>query len=402
VGVTGVRSREAAAAEISWRLPSAEDMCNRIAVGLFDTSSYLIDPVTKSHECYWRMLVVDELHGDESPLYRAAAKSTLALSTVGWGGLAIFAALPGLMLLGLAIRLQSQPFIYVHEGKDMQDKKLPTDRSFTLFSWNVCCVGGGKSISHGGVVPRDFRIDAIIDKILEKDADVNCLYEVFDQRTGDVIRERLKDHGYRHFYYNIGPRTIGTSSGMFVASKYAIEKPKFTAFPPEALVGTASYCGKGVFGFDLCSKGKSFARIHASHLNHSEVSGAPEQKEIEARVKEFAIMMKKVQKVQDIAAIITGDFNLGRRELESHAWYRDFDEGTRRFDKKTWGGDAKCASWCGEKHSDEMDLDYTMAKANTVQSLVTDLVDTGYNQYVYKPRALSDHHGLFSEVTVLP
>lgn len=55
----------------------------------------------------------------------------------------------------------------------------------------------------------------------EKDADFVCLHEVLDNPEAFHIFIDLKNQ-YSHFYFNIGPRSFGASSGIFVASKYKI------------------------------------------------------------------------------------------------------------------------------------------------------------------------------------
>src|SRR5690606_8728250 len=109
------------------------------------------------------------------------------------------------------------------------------------------------------------------------------IYETFDTKSAFLLAEKLKEKGYTHFYFNIGPQALGVSSGIFVASKYEIGQPEFTRFPKETLVGRTKAAAKGIFAFDLKSHGKSFARIHATHLQHSEECSHPTQEERSGR-----------------------------------------------------------------------------------------------------------------------
>jgi hypothetical protein len=124
------------------------------------------------------MQVVDALNPTANTLANVIRKISLCIGLAGWASLALFTIVPGIALRSIALHIHNHPFIYV-QG-ELESKTLPPDRSFSLLIWNICCVGAGFSISDGGGVPWAFRIDDIINKIIEQDADVNCLFETFD------------------------------------------------------------------------------------------------------------------------------------------------------------------------------------------------------------------------------
>ncbi len=62
------------------------------------------------------------------------------------------------------------------------------------------------------------------------DADVVCLYEVFDIQTANLLIASLRDT-YHQFFYNVGPVVIGLSSGLFIATKYTAVSTKIYTFP---------------------------------------------------------------------------------------------------------------------------------------------------------------------------
>lgn len=378
---------------------SFEGVLDDVASGLFVAASYLTDPVCRVREFYWSVQTVDALNPEAYAISNAVRKAALGAGIVGWASLALFTTLPGIALRSLAAYLQKNPFIYVHG--DAQDKTLPLDGSFSLLSWNICCVCAGYSISDGGVVPWEQRIDAIIDKILDTNADVNCLYETFDAKSAFYIAERLKQKGYNHIYFNIGPRAIGVSSGILIASKYKIAGVEFTPFPQDALVGRTKNASKGIFAFDLESCGESFARIHSTHLQHSEESLFPTEEEVEARKKEMQIMMDKVCAVRDRCIVVTGDLNLDDDEYNSSSWQHYFQKGDAYYDPdRTWGGNEFFALLKGERVSGPLNLDHTMILNGTARSISTSLVRTGFNAAMYQPEALSDHEGLLSIIRV--
>jgi endonuclease/exonuclease/phosphatase family metal-dependent hydrolase len=358
-------------------------------------ASYLTDPACKVHEFYRRIQVIDALHPLASPVENCVRKVFLALGMGVSASIAVFTTVPGIALRFLVVNLREDPFSY---QKRDGSKTLPRDGSFSLLSWNICGIGAGFAISDGGLLPWQFRIERIINQIIEKDADVNCLYEVFDPQAAEEIAARLKERGYTHFYYNIGTLSMGVSSGIFVASKYAIEKPEFTPFPQEALVGRAQFTAKGVFGFDLKSQGRCFARIFATHLQHSEEPGFPEDKEVEARKKEMGIILGKIEEVRDKCIVVTGDLNLDDKEYRGAEWQSRFQKGDR-FTSSTWKGDDFCAKLMEKRASGACNLDHTMLLSSSAGDISTELVETGYDPKSYREEALSDHEGLLSVIS---
>ncbi|QYF49339.1 hypothetical protein RHABOEDO_001660 [Candidatus Rhabdochlamydia oedothoracis] len=156
-------------------------------------------------------------------------------------------------------------------------------------------------------MPWHFRIDKIIVKILEEDPDILILYEVMDTAAGFYLYEKLQEK-YAHFYFNIGPRAIGCSSGIFVASRAEIISPEFTPFPKQMLFGRTKISEKGVFSFDMQIEGKN-VKVYATHLQHSEQPQYPTKKEIQAREAAMDLIIEKVN--QDTSnVIVTGDLNL--------------------------------------------------------------------------------------------
>jgi endonuclease/exonuclease/phosphatase family metal-dependent hydrolase len=371
------------------------ELFEKIAGLFFLAASYLTDPICKCHEFYWRISIVDSLNPESSAFSNTARKIALFLGLIAWATLAVITTLPGVALRFLGARLQQNPYLY-GEGES-PGKVLPPGRSFSLLSWNICCVGAGYSITDGGVMPWSFRIDDIVQKIIEKDADVNCLYETFDSKSAFYICEKLKGRGYTQFYYNIGPRAVGVSSGIFVASKYKIKNPEFTPFPQDTLVGRTKNAAKGVFAFDIESEGESFARIFSTHLQHSEEPQFPTPEEVEGRRRQMEIIVDKVNEVRDRCIVVTGDLNLDDEEYNASSWQHLFQKGDE-FEEKTWGGDEFCARLMDKRISGALNLDHTMVWNGTAQELQTTLVKTDYEAAIFKEKALSDHEGLFSEI----
>jgi endonuclease/exonuclease/phosphatase family metal-dependent hydrolase len=368
----------------------------RIPVGYFfkvqsfRLASYLTDPVCKAHEFFRRMYVVNALNPTAFKVSNWARKFFIFVGIVINSFLAIGSTIPGACLRSITSLLEKEPFIY-HRSK-LPEKQLE-DR-FSLLSWNICCVGGGYSISDGGVMPWSFRIDKILAKIVEQDADIISLYEVLDTAAGFYLYEKLQEK-YVHFYFNIGPRAIGPSSGIFIASKVSLKNPKFIPFPKSMLIGRTQNSEKGVFFFTIQAK-RGEVEMYTTHLQHSEEPQYPTKQEIRARNEEMKFIMEHVtQKVGNV--IVTGDLNLDTKEYMQSFWSRNFQKQLLKDNRsKTWGGDKFCAEMIGKRVSSPSNLDYTLATKKSALKIETSLIAVGYDSTTFNIEALSDHQGLLS------
>jgi exonuclease III len=374
--------------------PSPYDgLVHQVAIQAFRAGSYLTNPLCHAHELWRRMSVVDLLHPASHPLLNTARKVSLSIMISGWAALSLFTILPGIALRYLGVYLQKQPFIHVQHGE--KGKNLPTDRSFSMLSWNICGINAGYSVTDAGVMHWRYRIDDIIKKVIEKDADVNCLIEVFDINTAYYLCDKLKSQGYREFYFNVGANPIGISSGVFIASKYTIKNPEFTRFPIDMLVGRTKAAAKGIFAFDLESEKDLFTRMHVTHLQHSEEPAFSTKEEVESRRAQMGIVLDKIHAVKDRCAILTGDLNLDDEEYQTSPWRHHFERMDFGEDK-TWGGDGFCASLVGKLVSEPLNLDYTLITPGFLRPIENSIVASGFDGTVFKTDALSDHAGLYT------
>lgn len=365
----------------------------------FLTASYLTDPICKTHEFYRRLFTVEALNPMTAKASIFIKKLFIVIGMLLCASIGSMMALPAIAIRYCTIKVQSLPYLYSLKAE--VPKNLPPDGTFSLLSWNICGIHGGYPISNGGVTAWPNRIDKIIDKIIEKNADVNCLYEIFDIKTALYIQTRLKQKGYADCFYNIGPTAVGVSSGIMVISKYTITSPEFTRFPKDSLVGRTKNAVKGVFAFDLKSQGRSFARIHATHLQHSEEPGFPTAEEVFARRKQMEIILNKVVKVANKCIVVTGDLNLDDAEYQASSWQTYFQKGDHYpQNRKTWGGDGWCATMTNSKISGPLNLDHTMVVNQTARSIHTSLVEAGFDGSQFKQDALSDHNGIFSMIEI--
>lgn len=362
---------------------------------MFVAGSYLTEPFLKSDEYLKRCYTVDVLNEGSDNCERFTRKFFLVVGMLGWGAVGLLTTLPGFVFGALPTFLQNDPFIY--SQYERIPKYLPAERLISLLSWNVCCIGASLPITDGGVTPTSFRVDAILENIIHVDADVTCLCEVFDVITARYFKEKLAEVGYNHFFFHIGPKAIGLSSGLFIASRYSVQNPEFSVFSQSH--GWASYSEKGVFSFNIHDS-KSLARIHVTHLQHSENPATPDLAEITSREEQLNELSAIAGRIsQTLPQIITGDFNMDEEELLYHPLLKEFSRGTVIGDEKTWSGDTWSAKHIyGKESTAPMNLDYTLGK--NVELTTHIAFDTFFNEKKFTEKALSDHKPLLSYIKI--
>ncbi len=296
--------------------------------------------------------------------------------------------------------LSIAPYIYL-KGKG-SEKIWKEKRPLTIFSLNTCFVPGGFSLLYGGVVRWSERIEAIVEKIQEKDPDILCLQEVNDLDAAYRLFEALQDR-YAHFYFHIGPKVLAQNSGLFVASKFAVEDPSFTAF--DEGIGLQKMVNKGFFDCKIISQGKKVAHLFTTHLSPSEDDLMPTREEKEMRKKELAQIFAKMHTV-DGPILFAGDFNMARGYGESSA-LQGFNDFLPQGEKSSATDSLKEILYAhsekeiesAKKNNPEVSIDYILFKSNNSSckrgstSLVKfyDLDDPNPTK-----KALSDHHALFA------
>ncbi|MBI2743268.1 MAG: endonuclease/exonuclease/phosphatase family protein [Chlamydiales bacterium] len=217
------------------------------------------------------------------------------------------------MLLDQNAKQEKKPFIYL---KSQTPEKMASAEEvksgLTILTLNTCFVPGDFPYIFGGVfLPWQKRVQTLGDKILSADADVVCLQEVHAEDASYALYEKLKGR-YTHFYAAIGPRflgfslsTLGLPSGLFVASKYAIEKPEFTLF--KAAGFPMNY---GFFDFILKNGDEPVAHIFTTHLQSLNYLHFPE-----IRASQLTQLLERMEtefnaQKQEIPFFLCGDLNI--------------------------------------------------------------------------------------------
>lgn len=364
----------------------------KVVSTLFSIASLLTDPICKTREYFYKIYVVDSLHPDNTLVNKYVRKVIYFFISIFFAGIAAITTIPALFIRFLAICIQWTPYSYEPgEAKEIEGKS-----NISILSWNICCVPGGYSITDGGVTPWSNRIHRIIDKIQREDPDLICLYEVFDYDAATTLKEAFKEN-YAHFYFNIGPRTIGASSGLFIASKVPVNNPEFLSFPNKMKVGRTKLSEKGIFSFDTPQ-----TRIYTTHLQHSEIPSSPTREEYKARKAQVDILVKKVTEHREIfpniLQVVTGDLNVDEKEFEAILASHFYWERTK---EKSWGGDRFCSELMKKNISYPLNLDYTLLVKNTLAEIESRSIDAEYTPNLYRESDLSDHNGLISNLVFL-
>jgi endonuclease/exonuclease/phosphatase family metal-dependent hydrolase len=184
-----------------------------------------------------------------------------------------------------------------------------------VFSANICCFPGNLSYMYGGVRPWRLRMDKLVEIIRNSGAQIVCLQEVWDPEAMRALIGKLKND-YAFFIYDAGDpagtlkiNKMGYSSGLFVASKLALDSVAFHLFPrsiPEnsnrgAIVAT-------------CRMLKQRIAFINTHLNHA---GGPFQMQMrQVRQEQLLLCYGYLQEIisrtlsDSSWGFVAGDFNI--------------------------------------------------------------------------------------------
>lgn len=374
---------------------------NNSKVTILKVASYFNGPVCKAREYYYMLFVLDQTC--VSKAHKIGKATFLVMGIFVCVLLTPFTAPIGMAIRGLVAKYESKPYIYLERNTD--GKPLANDGEITLVSHNQCYMTAGYSITDGQLIPSSDkkRMDDNINNLKALDPDIICLYEVPDICDAFYISSKLAE--YPFIIPVVGVRAIGPSSMMYVASKYKIVKESIEFIPfikGVEVTGRAQYSEKGFLSFDLMSKGRVFATIISTHLQHSEIPSNPKDHEKKARTKQLNKIVKHMRIKAGLghAVVLTGDFNLAEDELNAVKEFDFIKRDPSVSGKVTWGGDKWCADLMGKPNSDPMVLDYTVIAGNAA-AISTTIHQTGYSALEFRPKALSDHHLLFTTVTVI-
>lgn len=290
---------------------------------------------------------------------------------------------------------------YTHVHGNAAEKEI-NDSSLKVMNWNVCGIGGGLSLDHGGVVHWRSRLDALVDKILEEDPDVLVLEEIYDTALGEALIEKLRDE-YAHFFMHLGPNVMGSVGGGMVLSKCAVHSFSNTSFTINPWT-----INRGFATLEVKAKPSDalpFARIIGTHLFH--------------RAEDTALRAKQMQQIADavknsvlkMTTVLTGDLNIERDGEEGETLNKYLKHGYQ--DGKPTATNQMVSQWDYRIHATwgEM-IDYislfqdrwdgkTISSIQSGASLTNCRLVQAFDETYDTQTALSDHHGVIANLTGL-
>lgn len=132
----------------------------------------------------------------------------------------------GAVVLGAGSKLfRALGFYFQKDGfthiQGSAPEKILVNGEAKVMTWNIRGHGGGLHYSEGGVIHWQSRIDRIVENILEEEADVIVLQEVFDVALVEALFRKLEG-SYCHFYTHLGSATWDHDSGRMVIARCAV------------------------------------------------------------------------------------------------------------------------------------------------------------------------------------
>lgn len=290
--------------------------------------------------------------------------------------------------IGFALQTEG----YTHVRGAASEKALdPQKPQMKVMSWNICGMGGGLSLDHGGVVHWRLRLDAIVDKITMEDPDILILQEVYDTALAEGLIERLQSD-YAHFFTHLGPNVWGSVGGCMVISKCAVHDFFHTSFTNNNWT-----LNRGFATVELKATPQEAlpcARIIGTHLIHGD-----ELEDKTNRMAQIAQIVNNVaHKTLALPTLLAGDLNMERDGAEGVLVSPYLHPGYQ-------GSEPTCtnrlvAQWTPQARSVEETIDYlSLFKSAVPDAHVVlencHLVESYDGSYNTKT-ALSDHHGLMT------
>lgn len=216
-----------------------------------------------------------------------------------------------------AIPIDANIFVYM-EG-EAEEIDLDNRRSISLVTWNVL----GLPDFAVATRPWNERIDGIVEMLIETDADLIVLQEVFEPEFAKSLCNKLKGH-YAHAYIQLNTNLCKLSSGLAIFSKAPMSELNFTPHPN--LLCAEKWLTLGMANFSLLdSKNRPRAHIIASHFQGSSRFSWRKGFTNEGNLRTYS----QVRQEQSAAALkassdlpshipcyLCGDLNVDRRDIE--------------------------------------------------------------------------------------
>lgn len=378
---------------------------DKAAFFFYSSARSLVHPFWKVTDSWLETIdIYGDLEGSKAQKVSAVAKS--AFSTV----LLLPFALGGLFLGQAchfsAFLLSTAP--YIHLKGNAETKEI--DKELTVLQNNGCFTAGGFARMFGGtVLPNKERAERLAEKIKESNPDLVCLQEVSDMDDALTLYRKLSDD-FAEFYLNIGatPFILQNNSGLFVASKVAIENPELYSF--SGIAGTEGMVNKCAFLFST-----KIGNFINTHLSPSKDDLNPKGAEIKTRGQELEMILEKAEKrhaKNDKPCFVLGDFNINwnSSEYQNSSFFKKGNDHYNKDRKTVSDQDATAETqyliernWKHQKEAqpERLILDYFVSFFHLKEaiSIETSKIDA-FN--VDRTReAFSDHNILVTKISLM-
>jgi endonuclease/exonuclease/phosphatase family metal-dependent hydrolase len=298
------------------------------------------------------------------------------------------------LLRAIGFSIQKKEFTHIQTSRE--EKVLNSQNpEMKIMSWNICGIGGGLSLDHGGVIHWKSRLNALVEKIKNEDPDVLILQEVYDGALAEALVKNLESE-FSHFFIHLGPNVWGSIGGCMILSKCALHHFSHSSFKNNDWT-----LNRGIAHLEIKKNPKDplpWIRILGTHLIHG---NAPKDKA--NRLEQIGQIVDHVatQKLS-IPTILAGDLNIERDAEEGKtlsSFFLHSYEGVKPTctNRLTFQWDAK------EKVVWEETIDYiSLLKSDIPSEEKVILEDThlieAFDESYNTKTALSDHHALSTKV----
>jgi endonuclease/exonuclease/phosphatase family metal-dependent hydrolase len=302
------------------------------------------------------------------------------------------------ILRAIGFALQKNGYTYVRG----QGPEVKLNGEAKILTWNLCGIGGGMSVDHGGVNHWRSRIDEIAARIVTEDPDVLILQEIYDTAFAEALIEKLGPH-YAHFFTHLGANLMGSVSGGMVISRCAIHRFSNTSFDNNNWTLNRTFTTLDIK--ERPEDAAPAARIIGTHLIHDVHANKLDQ---------LAQIINSVAKEKiALPTVLAGDLNLEKNNLAEGGVLDEFlipshgDEPTctnemvRQWDQKGWGVPGEnidCISLFKRIFWTDGPLPVIEKGIQMIKTHLVKAFDHTFNTRT----ALSDHHGLMTTLVWRP
>lgn len=188
-------------------------------------------------------------------------------------------------------------------------KSLQAQNNLKVICYNTHLFGGTIAGIGKTLFVDNKRIESIAKKLMETDADIIGLSEVWATHNKMKLRDLLSDkYPFSFIPKGLDKKCFGPSSGLVIFSKYKIDNKNFTAFKDLCYADDMSK--KGFLSCTIALPDGDSAHLIMTHLQADYANNGRCQTDL-ARASNFAQINEHIKKLPSKAMVLCmGDFNV--------------------------------------------------------------------------------------------